>query len=199
MSSAQVLPNRFRVVVLSGPSGSGKTTVVERLLEAAPLRLVKSISATTRAPRNGEVDGESYYFLSPQEFAERKAREEFLETAEVFGAGYWYGTLKTEVDRAQRMGGWSFLEIDVQGALRVMELYPDAVTIFLHPPSMEECERRLRSRASESEEAVQKRLRQVQEEIGQSGRYRYQVINDRLDDTIAEISRILRREAGTAD
>jgi guanylate kinase len=80
-----------------------------------------------------------------------------------------------------------------------MELYPDAVTIFLHPPSMEECERRLRSRASESEEAVQKRLRQVQEEIGQSGRYRYQVINDRLDDTIAEISRILRREAGTAD
>lgn len=199
MSSAQVLPNRFRVVVLSGPSGSGKTTVVERLLEAAPLRLVKSISATTRAPRNGEIDGESYYFLSPQEFAERKAREEFLETAEVFGAGYWYGTLKTEVDRAQRMGGWSFLEIDVQGALRVMELYPDAVTIFLHPPSMEECERRLRSRASESEEAVQKRLRQVQEEIGQSGRYRYQVINDRLDDTIAEISRILRREAGTAD
>lgn len=199
MSSAQVLPNRFRVVVLSGPSGSGKTTVVERLLEAAPLRLVKSISATTRAPRNGEIDGESYYFLSPQEFAERKAREEFLETAEVFGAGYWYGTLKTEVERAQRMGGWSFLEIDVQGALRVMELYPDAVTIFLHPPSMEECERRLRSRASESEEAVQKRLRQVQEEIGQSGRYRYQVINDRLDDTIAEISRILRREAGTAD
>ncbi len=199
MSSAQVLPNRFRVVVLSGPSGSGKTTVVERLLEAAPLRLVKSISATTRAPRNGEVDGESYYFLSPQEFAERKAREEFLETAEVFGAGYWYGTLKSEVDRAQRMGGWSFLEIDVQGALRVMELYPDAVTIFLHPPSMEECERRLRSRASESEEAVQKRLRQVQEEISQSGRYRYQVINDRLDDTIAEISRILRREAGTAD
>jgi guanylate kinase len=187
------------VVVLSGPSGSGKTTVVERLLDAAPLRLVKSISATTRAPRPGEVDGESYYFLSSQEFAERKSREEFLETAEVFGAGYWYGTLKSEVDRAQRLGGWSFLEIDVEGALRVMELYPDAVTIFLHPPSMEECERRLRSRASESEEAVQKRLRQVQEEIGQSGRYRYQVINDRLDDTIAEISRILRREAGTAD
>lgn len=199
MSSDQVLPNRFRVVVLSGPSGSGKTTVVERLLDAAPLRLVKSISATTRAPRNGEVEGESYYFLSPQEFAERKSRGEFLETAEVFGAGYWYGTLKSEVDRAQQLGGWSFLEIDVQGALRVMELYPDVVTIFLHPPSMEECERRLRSRASESEEAVQKRLRQVQEEIGQSGRYRYQVINDRLDDTIAEISRILRREAGTAD
>lgn len=199
MSSDRVLPNCFRVVVLSGPSGSGKTTVVERLLVEAPLRLVKSISATTRAPRNGEVDGESYYFLSPQEFAERKSREEFLETAEVFGAGYWYGTLKTEVDRAQRLGGWSFLEIDVQGALRVMELYPDAVTIFLHPPSMEECERRLRSRASESEEAVQKRLRQVQEEISQSGRYRYQVINDRLDDTIAEISRILRREAGMAD
>jgi guanylate kinase len=199
MSSDQVLPSRFRVVVLSGPSGSGKTTVVERLLDAAPLRLVKSISATTRAPRPGEVNGESYYFLSSQEFAERKSREEFLETAEVFGAGYWYGTLKSEVDRAQRLGGWSFLEIDVEGALRVMELYPDAVTIFLHPPSMEECERRLRSRASESEEAVQKRLRQVQEEIGQSGRYRYQVINDRLDDTIAEISRILRREAGTAD
>ena len=185
----------FRVVVLSGPSGSGKTTVVERLLAKSPIPLIKSISATTRPPRAREKHGDSYYFLTAEEFARQKDAGEFLETAEVFGAGHWYGTLKSEVDRARQLGGWAFLEIDVHGALRVMELYPEAITIFLHPPSMEECEKRLRSRGTESESVIQKRLRQVTEEIAHAGRYRYQVVNDRLDETIAEILSIFAQEA----
>lgn len=180
----------FRVVVLSGPSGSGKTTIVERLLEAAPVRLVKSVSATTRAPRSGEVHGESYYFLSLEEFQQRLARDEFLETAEVY-SGLWYGTLKSEIDRARQLGGWSFLEIDVQGALRVMDIYPEAITIFLRPPSMEVCEQRLRARGTETEDVLQKRLHKVAEELSFAGRYRFQVVNDELERAIEEIRGIL--------
>ena len=112
-------PSSFQVVVLSGPSGSGagKTTVVERLIREAPVKLVKCVSATTRPPRTGEIEGDAYYFLSPEDFAARRTRNEFLETAEVFGAGYWYGTLRSEIERARHADGWAFLEIDVQGAL----------------------------------------------------------------------------------
>src|SRR5438132_10890018 len=113
----------MQFVVLSGPSGSGKTTIVERLLERSPVKLVKSISATTRPPRKNEVDGENYYFLTPREFAGRRDRGEFLECAEVYGTGNWYGTLKSEVERARRQGGWALLEIDVQGALEVMRKF----------------------------------------------------------------------------
>lgn len=188
----------FQVVVLSGPSGSGKTTIVERLIQDAPVKLIKSVSATTRAPRKGEVEGEAYYFLSPEEFAARQERGEFLETAEVFGAGYWYGTLKSELERAKALGGWSFLEIDVQGALRIMEQYPEAITIFLEPPSLEVCEQRLRARGTETEEVIQRRLRKVTEELQQSDRYRYRVVNDELDQALAEIRGILKeRKAGS--
>ena len=124
----------FRVVVLSGPSGSGKTTIVERLIRESNVKLVKCVSATTRPPRAGEVEGDAYYFLTDEVFNQRKSNGEFLETAEVFGAGYWYGTLKSELDRARQLGGWAFLEIDVQGALRVMEVYPESLTIFIAPP-----------------------------------------------------------------
>src|SRR5207253_2134875 len=131
----------MQFVVLSGPSGSGKTTIVERLLERSPVKLVKSISATTRAPRKNEVDGANYYFLSAADFAERRARGAFLECAEVHGTGNWYGTLKTEIERARRTGGWALLEIDVQGALQIKDKYPRALTIFLKTSSEEEYEK----------------------------------------------------------
>lgn len=181
----------FQVVVLSGPSGSGKTTIVERLLAEAPMRLVKSVSATTREPRVGERDGEAYYFLSPQEFALRRAAGEFLETAEVYD-GLWYGTLRSEIDRARSLGGWSFLEIYVQGALSVMALYPEAVTIFLKPPSMEICEQRLRARGTETEEIIQRRLKKVTHELSFAPRYQHQVVNDHLDRAVNEILAILK-------
>jgi len=181
----------FRVVVISGPSGAGKTTLVERVIREAPVKLVKSISATTRSPRAGEIEGESYYFLAADDFAARKARDEFLETAEVFSAGHWYGTLKSEVERARKLGGWSLLEIDVQGALKVMELYPDAITIFLMPPSWETLEQRLRNRKTDAEATIQRRLAKAREELQFADRYRHQVINHDLDKAVRDVAEIL--------
>jgi guanylate kinase len=190
-------PADFQVVVFSGPSGSGKTTIVERLLVEAPMTLVKSVSATTRPPRTGERHGEAYYFLSPQEFALRRAAGEFLETAEVYD-GLWYGTLKSEVERARQAGGWSFLEIDVQGALHVRELYPDAISIFLLPPSMAICEQRLRDRGTETEEIIQRRLKKVAHELSFAPQYQHRVVNDELDRAVTEILEILKTHQRTA-
>jgi len=185
-----------RIVVLSGPSGSGKTTVVNRLIGEAPVTVVKAVSATTRPPRSGERDGEDYYFLTREEFDRRRRQGQFLECAEVHGSGYWYGTLRTEIERARRRGAWSLLEIDVQGALCVMEEYPDAVTIFLRTPSLEQYEQRLRSRATESEAAIARRLETARNELPFADRYQYQVVNKDLDRAVAEISAILSsREA----
>ena len=187
--------NEFQILVLSGPSGSGKTTVVERLILESSVPLVKSISATTRPQRKGVVDGVAYYFLSADEFLRRRDQGEFLETAEVFGAGYWYGTLKSEIDRAKAEKGWAFLEVDVEGALKIMALFPHALTIFLQPPSLEVCEQRLRSRATDSEETIQRRLRKVHEELALADRYCYQVVNDQLDQAVSEIKEIIARHA----
>lgn len=195
MADGGVGRNSFQILVLSGPSGSGKTTVVDRLIGESPVKLVKAISATTRPQRKGEVDGVAYYFLTADEFSRRKNQNEFLETAEVFGAGYWYGTLKSEIQRAKDEGGWAFLEIDVEGALKVMEIYPSALTIFLMPPSLEVCEQRLRSRATDSEETIQRRLRKVHEELALADRYCYQVINDELERAVMEINTIVAKHA----
>lgn len=183
--------------MLSGPAGSGKTTIVHRLLAESPIPLGLSISATTRPPRPGETPGEHYYFLTPEEFAARRAADEFLECAEVHRSGHWYGTLRSEIERIQALGKWVFLEIDVQGAQRVMELYPHCVSVFLRTPSDAEYERRLRLRGTESEEAIQRRLRTAREELQSVGLYKYQVINDDLDSAIREICGILSREAST--
>lgn len=190
--------SRFQIVILSGPSGSGKTTIVEHLLKESPIRLVKSVSATTRAARPGEEHGVAYYFLSPEEFALRRSRGEFLETAEVFGHGTWYGTLRSEIDRARAEGGWAFLEIDVQGARSVLKTYPDAISIFIHPPSLAVCEERIRARGVDSEEVIQKRLRKVSEELRLSVEYQHQVRNDDLVRAVAEICQILADAAASS-
>jgi guanylate kinase len=184
-------PGSFRVVVLSGPSGSGKTTIVSRLIADPRLPLIKSISATTRPRRVGEIDGRDYHFLSAEEFERRRRAGEFLECAEVHGAGYWYGTLKSEIERARQRGGWAFLEIDVEGALNVMRDFPDALTIFLMTASDGEYERRLRSRGTESDEYIQRRLATARRELTFADRYRYQVINDDLNRAAREIAEIL--------
>jgi guanylate kinase len=186
---------KFRVVVLSGPSGSGKTTVVDRLMLRSPVKLVKAVSATTRPPRVGEVDGDAYYFLTRDEFERRRQVGDFVECAEVHGAGYWYGTLKSELERARREGGWALLEIDVQGALAVMEQYPRAITVFLKTPSEAEYDRRLHNRGTESEAVIQRRLATARAELKFADRYRYQVVNEQLDRAVREICDILSREA----
>lgn len=183
-----------QVVVLSGPSGSGKTTIVNKLIASSPVKLLKSVSATTRLPRPQEVDGEDYHFLSDAEFRAKLAAGEFIEHAEVFASGFLYGTLQSELDRAWAGKSWAFLEIDVEGALNVMQLYPDAVTIFLKTPSPEEFERRLRSRGTETEEVIRKRLATAAKELEFAERYRHVVVNDDLDRAVGEICEILKSE-----
>lgn len=188
-----------QIVVLSGPSGSGKTTIVNRLIAESPVRLLKSVSATTRAPRPQEVEGEDYYFLSDEGFRQRLADDEFLEHAEVFSSGFLYGTLRTELQRAWQQESWAFLEIDVEGALNVMQQYPDAVTIFLKTPSPEEFERRLRARGTETEEVIRKRLATAAKELQFADRYRHIVVNDELDQAVTEICEILKSEETNKD
>lgn len=183
-----------RIVVLSGPSGSGKTTLVRLLIDRAPVRLIKSVSATTRPPRPGEVHGDDYWFLSPAEFRTRLEHGDFIEHAEVFSSGYLYGTLRSELDRAHNRNGWAFLEIDVEGAQKVVQQYPQAVTIFLRTPSPAEFERRLRARGTESEEVIQRRLAVAERELSQAPFYRYIVVNDQLESAVTEICDILKAE-----
>jgi guanylate kinase len=185
-----------RIVILSGPSGTGKTTVLRKLVESSPTPIVKAITATTRPPRPNEADGRDYYFLRPEEFARQREEGRFLETAEVFGTGTWYGTPRSEVERAQRQGAWSLLEIDVRGAVEIKRQFPHAVMIFLRAASEVDYESRLRQRATESEEAIRCRLDRMREELRFADRYDYQVINDDVDRAVAEIEAILlRREA----
>ena len=183
-----------RIVVLSGPSGSGKTTLVRELVARAEVTLVKSVSATTRPPRPTEIHGDDYWFLTDAEFREKLQNGEFLEHAEVFSSGYLYGTLRSELDRAREQNGWAFLEIDVQGALKVMQQYPNAVTIFLKTPSPAEFERRLRARGTESENVIQRRLATAERELQLADRYKYVVVNDQLETAVSEICVILKAE-----
>ena len=179
------------MIVISGPSGAGKTTLLARLLERLP-QLKPSVSATTRPPRPAERDGVDYHFLSYQEFARRKAAGEFLECFEVFGRGYWYGTLRSEVSPSLEAGKSVVLEIDVQGAKAVVRSFPDAITIFVQPGSADELERRLRGRRTDSEEAIARRLEVARRELDCADQYQHQVINDDVDRAVGEIYDILR-------
>ena len=180
-----------RVLVLSGPSGSGKSTIVDRLLADSGVSVREAVSATTRSPRPTEVDGKDYYFLSQEEFAARQQRGEFVECAEVHGVGDWYGTLATEIQLAHDENAWALLEIDVEGALAVMDRYPDALTIFLLAPSMGEYRSRLELRGTESPEVISRRIATATGEVRQAERYRYQIVNDDLDRAVLEIINIL--------
>jgi guanylate kinase len=189
-ASVMSSPANGRIVVISGPSGAGKTTLVKLLFQRCE-RLIASVSATTRPPRPSETDGVDYHFLTPQEFAERKQAGRFIESFEVFGRGYWYGTLWDEVTPSLEAGKWVVLEIDVQGTLAVHERYPNAITIFVRPGAIEELERRLTKRGTESTEAIERRLAVARHELACADRYQYQVLNDDIDHAVEQICNIL--------
>lgn len=180
-----------KLVVVSGPSGVGKSTVVPQVMERLSGRLERSISATTRPPRPGERDGVDYHFLQSDEFTRRREAGEFLETVEVFGRGHWYGTLADAVGPRLAAGKWVLLEIDVSGADKVLRMYADAITIFIRPLSLDELERRLRSRGTEKEEAIRRRLEVASREIAQADQYTYQIVNNTVSQAADEIIQIL--------
>ncbi|MBX7166967.1 MAG: guanylate kinase [Pirellulales bacterium] len=182
-----------RLIVVSGPSGAGKSTLLKRVLASTTRPLVSSISATTRPPRPGEVDGRDYYFLTSEEFARRRDAGEFLECFEVYGRGHWYGTLRSEVTTGLAAGKWVVLEIDVQGTEAIRRQFPAAVTIFVRPKSFAELEKRLRDRATESEAALARRLEVGRRELAAADTYDYQVINEDLDRAVADLCQILNQ------
>ena len=155
--------------MVSGPSGAGKTSVMRRVYGTCNVPLVRSVSATTRPPRNGEIDGVDYHFVTNDEFQLRRKRGEFIECFEVFGQAYWYGTLRSEVASGLNAGKWVVLEIDVQGAAAVLRQFVDAITIFVRPSSREELERRLRGRGTESDQALRRRLAAGRPRVGAGG------------------------------
>jgi len=177
------------VIVVSAPSGAGKTTILSRVLRELPgIRF--SVSHTTRPPRELEKDGVDYHFVDEAEFARLEQQEAFLESASVYG--HHYGTCRREYERAQQDGVDLLLDLDVQGASQVRAKLPDAVSIFILPPSYQDLEQRLRGRAQDGEEAIRRRLREAGQELGHYGAYDYALVNDDLDHSVEELKSVIR-------
>lgn len=170
--------------VISGPSGTGKGTIITRLVKEVPDAWV-SVSATTRRPRPGEVEGVSYYFLSRDEFLALADEGGFLEWAEY--SGNCYGTPLASVQREVAAGKQVILEIEVQGALQVKEKMPEAHLVFIEPPSLEELERRLRGRGTETDDVVRKRMDTALVELSRKMEYDIRLVNDDLDEAVAQL------------
>ena len=177
--------------MVSAPSGSGKTTLCRMLLQRLP-GLVRSVSATTRSPRRGEKNRRDYFFMDAREFRARQRRGVFLEWARVFGS--YYGTPKPFVTAALKRGKDVLLSVDVQGARQVKRRYPDAVLIFILPPSMKVLARRLRKRATERADSIQRRLRDARRELAEVGRYDYALVNRKLERSFSQLKSILVAE-----
>ncbi len=179
------------LIVLSGPSGCGKGTLVKEMLARGDCAV--SVSATTRAPREGEENGVHYHFLDRAEFERRVAADELLEHAEY--CGNYYGTLRAEVERLRSEGKHVILEIEVQGALQIRGRCPEAVLVFTVPPSAAELYRRLKKRGTETEEVIARRIARAAEELPYAVGYDYILLNDALEDAVADFGAILRAEA----
>ncbi len=187
------LPKTGHLIILSGPSGAGKSTVVRELLANCPLPIELAISATTRKQRVGEVAGRDYEFVSHEQFERMRQAGGFLECKEVFGRGDWYGTPLAQVERGLKDGKWMLLEIDVQGALSVMAQRPDAISLFVHPGSLEELSIRLRRRGTDDEQAIQRRLEVAADELKALKHYKHEIINHQVRLTASEICHTLHQ------
>ena len=182
-----------KVFVITGPSGVGKGTLIKRLLERVP-GLALSVSATTRAPREGEEDGVDYHFLTEDQFQERRDAGDFLEFATY--SGNHYGTLNSELDRCLDKGRSVVLEIEVQGAQQVRAARTDSVQIFIAPPDPAVLRERLRGRGTDSPEAIDKRLKTAENELAQQDDFDHRIVNDDLDQAADELESIVRGAIG---
>jgi guanylate kinase len=178
-----------KVFVITGPSGVGKGTLIERLLDAVP-ELELSVSATTREPRAGEVDGRDYHFLTPEEFERRVEAADFLEHATY--SGNRYGTLREEVERRLAEGRSVVLEIEVQGARQVRAAMPEAVLIFIAPPDPAALRERLEGRGTDSPEAIARRLRTAEIELEAHDEFPHVVVNDEVQKSASELEKLVR-------
>ena len=185
------MPSKGVLIIISGPSGVGKGSICHMLMARNP-NLFYSVSATTRAPREGEVDGENYHFLTKAQFEARIAEGDFLEWAELFGN--YYGTPKSAVLQMLASGKDVILEIDTQGAMQVKAAYPMGIFIFILPPSLEALEERILKRGSETAESLALRLLESERELAMAPRYDYQVVNDDLQTAVQEMEYIIRCE-----
>lgn len=176
------------LIIIAAPSGGGKSTVLKRVFAEVP-DLLFSISHTTRAPRKGEENGREYFFVDQAAMRDLIAKGAFLEWAEVHGRVY--GTSRAELDRARAAGKDLVLDIDVQGAAQIVKAYPQALSIFLKPPSEDVLRARLMARGSESEESLAIRLRNARGEIERAPEFQHVVVNDRLEDTVNEVKRLI--------
>lgn len=184
------------LIVISGPSGAGKGTICKELIERHD-NIYISVSATTRSPRVGEVDGVNYYFLTQDEFKEKVNQNGFIEYANVHGN--YYGTPKLNVEKMLNEGKDVILEIDIQGALQVKENFEEGVFIFILPPSMEELKRRIIKRGSETEESLMTRFKNAYKEINYVSKYNYAVVNDSLDLAVSKVEAIINAERCRVD
>lgn len=178
------------LIVVSGPSGTGKGTICKELIRRNDFWI--SVSATTRSPRNDEIEGKNYFFITKDAFENRIEKHDFLEYAQVYGN--YYGTPKSSVLNKLENGIDVILEIDIQGALKVKDAYPEGIFIFILPPSMEELKNRIEKRGSETPESLLTRFRSAYEEINFVSKYNYAVINDKVDDAVKKIQCIIEAE-----
>lgn len=182
--------NKGKLIVFSAPSGCGKGTMLAEILKNNNYRC--SISATTRNPRRGEKNGVNYYFITNEEFEQKIKEDAFLEYAGY--CDHYYGTLISEVDDYLKKGIDVILEIEVQGALKVMKKRPEAISIFVAPPSINELRRRLKKRNTESNEVIEKRISEATNELAQAKNYNYIIVNDALEDAVSDFFTIMRAE-----
>lgn len=182
--------NKGRLIVFSAPSGCGKGTMLAEILKNDKFRC--SVSATTRAPREGEVDGVNYHFITREDFEKQIAEDKFLEHAEY--CENHYGTLVSEVDPYLEKGVNVILEIEVQGAMKIREKRPDALFIFIAPPSIDELTRRLKKRGTETDDVIAKRVSKAAGEIAMAEKYDYTIVNDALEDALSDFFAVIRAE-----